>query len=993
MRISSLLLFVGLVQGFAQEEWRVYHGDSGGTHSSSLAQINRSNVKDLEPAWIFRTETKGTLQCNPLVVHGLVYLVDQRLRVFALHAATGKVRWEFDPHPGETRKGICRGFSYWESPDGEDRRLFFPSGRFVHALNAKTGKPIESFASKGKLDLREHLNQALGTPGVSLKTPGVIYGDLLILGSNVSEGPGPSSPGHIRAYDVRTGAFKWRFHTIPHPGEVGYETWPPNAWQSVGGANCWGGLTVDQERGMVFFATGSASYDHYGGNRIGKNAFANSVVALEAATGKYKWHFQTVYHDLWDYDLPCQPNLITVRHNGEKIDAVAQSTKMGHIFLLDRETGKPLFPIEERPVPLSDIPGEASWPTQPFPTKPPALAQQRFTEAEATDLNPEATAYVKERLSEMTTGDIFLPPRLKPSVVLPQFNGGGEWGGAAVDAQGIMYVNVSNEAEWISMRPAKPKGEITQGELGRTLYQSICANCHGNPNAQPEGAPPMPPLHNVKERLKKDEVLNILKTGRNQMPSFAALSDAERQSVVAFLYDDETDRVVKQSELSSSWSDTHPYIATGHHDFRDPQGYPVNKRPWGTMNAVDMNLGEILWQVPLGTYPKLEAQGYEPTGTFNIGGPLLTAGGLVFIGAAMDGRFHAFDQETGELLWEYQMEAGGYASPATYEAGGRQFVLIAAGGAGKPGTKPGNAYYAFALPEKVSRVQCEDLEGTIVITRDGKHVLSYQKKARVPEGVDPAYARSGFIHPITTPSGKVLTDDYPLPHHSHQHGLFFAWKKATFKGQAANFWEHNRSGAGVWHHEVLNIINSGKEAGFRVRLVHQLDGEAVLNEIWDVRVEANTGFIDFETTQSCATDAPLKIDRYHYGAMAIRGARAWFDLEFEKNGGEEPCRFLTSEGLTRANGNHSRPNWVAMTGLLEGEPVTFTMMAHPGNFRHPQHVRLHPKMPYFCFTPMVEEGLQIVPGQPYVSRFRILAEDGEPKVQRWEEVYADWADR
>jgi quinoprotein glucose dehydrogenase len=550
------------------------------------------------------------------------------------------------------------------------------------------------------VDLRDGLDRDVYFLSVTATSPGIVYQDLLILGSVVGEGPTPSAPGHIRAFDVRTGKRRWIFHTIPHPGEFGYETWSPNAWKTVGGANCWGGMTLDVARGWVFAGTGSPSYDHWGGNRLGQNLFANCVLALDAATGRRIWHFQTVHHDLWDYDIPCPPNLVTVEHNGRRIDAVAQVTKLGHLFLLDRVTGEPLFPVEERPAPKSEIPGEESWPTQPFPTKPPPFAQQTFTALEATDLSPAARSFVLEKLKTMRTGSIFLPPSIQPSVVLPQFNGGAEWGGGSFDpVTRLFYVIASNEAEWIAMRPSQPPAQTTLAELGKMIYGTVCSACHGFENANNPAAPAFATLKGVKERLTKAQVAELLELGRNQMPSFASFSSLEKRAAIAFLFDEPGTEVIPLKDLTLSWSEEIPFVATGHHDFRDPDGFPVNRRPWGTLSALSLDRGEIVWQVPLGTYPALEAKGLPPTGTFNIGGPLVTAGGLVFIGASMDERFHAYDKATGALLWDYQMEAGGYATPVTYSIAGRQYVIIAAGGGGKPETKPGNAYYCFALPQ------------------------------------------------------------------------------------------------------------------------------------------------------------------------------------------------------------------------------------------------------------------------------------------------------
>ncbi|HUS36085.1 MAG TPA: PQQ-binding-like beta-propeller repeat protein [Verrucomicrobiae bacterium] len=701
-RFTLVALFVFVARG-ADKDWPVYNGDFGGTKYSPLVQINRTNVNRLKPVWIYRCDDMtlrpaSTIECNPLVIDGTMYLTTAGLKVVALDAATGKEIWRFDPFEGKGGRGVNRGLMFWKS--GDDRRIYMPAGSLLYAIDAATGKLVKTFGVEGRIDLRDGLDRDVFFLSVGASSPGVIFKDLIIMGSAVGEGPAPAAPGHIRAFDVRTGARKWIFHTIPHPGEVGNETWPPEVWRTMGGANSWGGLTLDVERGIVFAGTGSASYDHFGGNREGQNLFANCVLALNANTGERLWHFQTVHHDIWDYDNPCQPTLVTVEHGGKRIDAVAQSTKVGHLFLLDRVTGKPVFPVEERAVPQSDIPGEKSWPTQPFPTKPPAFARQRFTEADVTDLSPESRAAVLKQLEKMKTGGVFIPPGLQPSVAIPQFNGGGEWGGAAFDPESrLLYVNASNEAEWISMVPSTVREDMTLPELGSLLYGAICSSCHGFEKVNNPASPSFASLKTVKERMTKEQVLELLKTGRNQMPSFASLSEIERRAAVAFLFQEKSTEKIPAKDLKLSWAQEIPYIATGHHEFKDHEGFPANKRPWGTLNAIDLDRGEIRWQVPLGTYPKLEARGLAATGTFNVGGPLVTAGGIVFIGAAMDERFHAFDKETGKLLWESQMEAGGYATPASFEVRGRQFVVIAAGGGGKPETKPGNAFYCFALPK------------------------------------------------------------------------------------------------------------------------------------------------------------------------------------------------------------------------------------------------------------------------------------------------------
>jgi quinoprotein glucose dehydrogenase len=679
-------------------EWPIYEGDAAGSHYSRLTQINRSNVQRLKVAWTYnaddkRDDNRSQIQCNPIVVKGVLYGTSPHLKVFALDAATGRRLWQFDPFATSSDKGnpgVNRGVVYWE--DGAERRILFTAGPRLYAVTAGTGKLIESFGSGGSVDLREGLGREAKKLFVNSRTPGAIYRDLLILGTVVSEGPGPSAPGHIRAYDVRTGKVRWIFHTIPHPGEFGYETWPKDAWRRIGGANAWSGITVDEQRGLVFLPTGSAAFDFWGGNRHGVNLFANCIIALKAATGERVWHYQAVHHDIWDRDLPAAPNLVTVVHGARRIDAVAQITKSGHVFLLDRQTGKPLFPVEERPMPTSDLNGEAAWPTQPIPLKPPPFTRQAFTEEDVTDISPESRAHVLERLRKLKTGGPFTPPSTDGTVIFPGFDGGGEWGGAAFDPEtGLLYVN-ANEMPWILTMIDISGGGGASSDRGLRIYRQHCSTCHG---LKREGdlQQGFPKLTELAEKMSQTDIARVIEDGRGFMPSFRFLSNSEQEAVINFVLGRSSNSDEKEIEPDV------PYSHTGYNRFLDPQGYPAVKPPWGTMSAVDLNSGTIAWTVRLGEFPELTKRGIPQTGTENYGGPIVTAGGLVFIGATKDEKFHAFDKSTGKLLWETKLPAGGYATPSTYEANGKQYVVIAAGG-GKMGTPSGDAYVAFGLSER-----------------------------------------------------------------------------------------------------------------------------------------------------------------------------------------------------------------------------------------------------------------------------------------------------
>ena len=676
----------------AKREWRSYLGDDARSHYSVLDEINTQNVAQLKVAWTFHSGDSGQVQCNPLVVDGVLFGVTASAQTFALDAATGKEIWRFDV--GEKAwYTTSRGVAYWE--DGDDKRILTTVGPWLYALNATTGKPIVSFGENGRTSLKAGLGENAKDKFVISNTPGTIYKDLIMMPLRLSEGS-DAAPGHIQAFNIRTGKIAWVFHTIPHPGEAGHETWQSTNYKNtdVGGANNWAGMAVDAARGLVFVPTGSAGYDFYGGNRKGNNLYANCLVALDANTGQRRWHYQFVHHDVWDRDLPSAPNLVTLTVGGQKIDAVAQITKQGHIFVFNRETGEPVFPIVEKSYPQSDIAGEQTAATQPLPTKPAPFARQSLTEA---DLNPAAENYTElvAQFRKVRSAGQFVPPSRQGSIVFPGFDGGAEWGGAGWDEEtGIMYVN-ANEMPWILTIIDKPKAEALQNlTAGGKLYALNCANCHG---AQRGGNATngVPSLVDIKKRRGKLYVSLLVKNGKGMMPGFGHLSSDERKSIVNFLLDEEEQKEITSTDAANKYPDV-PYTTTGYNRFTDRNGYAAVRPPWGTLSAINLNTGEYVWKRELGEFKELTAKGIPPTGTENYGGPIITAGGLLFIAATKDEMFRAFDKKTGKLLWQFQLPAGGYATPATYEANGKQYVVVAAGG-GKMGTKKGDSYVAFAL--------------------------------------------------------------------------------------------------------------------------------------------------------------------------------------------------------------------------------------------------------------------------------------------------------
>ncbi len=706
----------------ASQDWPVYGGQPSQDHYSSLTQINRQNVNKLVVAWKFDTGEQGAMESSPIVVGHVLYTNTPKPGVVALDAATGKLLWKFQaPMSGEA---VSRGVTYWA--DGSDSRIFAGYGHFLFAIDAKTGKSIAGFGEGGKIDLRKGLRDPYDHQSVGLTSPGIVYKDLIIVGGSNPE-THPAPPGDIRAYDVRTGAQRWTFHTIPRPGEPGYETWPKDAWKYAGAANNWAGMALDTKRGIVYVPTGSAVFDFYGGDRVGDDLYADSLLALNAETGKLILHFQGVHHDLWDRDFPAPPVLLTVMHDGKPVDAIAQTTKSGFVFLLDRTTGKPLFPVKESPYPASTVPGEVTSPTQPLPTMPAPFARQSVTADTLTNRTPEVHAWALKQLSTFISGGQFVPPSVdKLTVDVPGMNGGGEWGGPAVDPKtGVFYVNGNNTA-WLVGLTKPPEA----GSPGERVYQEQCAMCHG---LNWVGSPPaIPALCGIDGILTDAEIAATIRQGRGRMPSFGGLSEDEIQSVIRYLtmYPQQQEnrphgpgaapscdegRVVPQERpqkmpddaaskqaapvKSASAVNDMPYASIGFRRFLDPDNYPATAPPWGTLNAIDMNTGKYLWQIPFGVYPELAAKGMGDTGSDNIGGPVVTAGGLVFIGATVfDDEMHAYDSSTGQLLWQAKLPFAGLATPATYMVDGKQYVVIAASG-GQTSKEPvGGVYIAFALP-------------------------------------------------------------------------------------------------------------------------------------------------------------------------------------------------------------------------------------------------------------------------------------------------------
>jgi quinoprotein glucose dehydrogenase len=695
--------------------WSQYEGTPDASQYSALSQVNRSNVKQLHVAWRYSTGDTNDYQFNPLVVDDVMYVMARHHSIVALNAVTGKELWVHPVEP-EARLITHRGINYWESADRSDRRLLFAANNELQEIDAKTGKSILSFGTNGCVDLREGLGRDPESLSlVQSTTPGRVFRNLIILGSATNE-EYRSGPGDIRAYDVLSGRLVWSFHTIPHPGEPGYDTWPKNAWKTVGGANAWSGMSLDDQRGILYVPTASPKYNFYGADRTGADLFGDCLLALDAQTGKLIWYFQMVHHDIWDYDNATAPALLTVRHNGKPVDVVAEANKEGFVWVFDRANGKPLWPIQERPVPSSDMPGEVTSPTQPFPTVPPPFARQAFT---VQDLNPfmsrEERAQFANEVANARNQGLFTPPGLQNTVEMPGNNGGANFGGAAADpAHGFLYVVSKDLPCMLRLQPVPAESSSSGGspeQRGRSVFDANCALCHGGDLA---GKPPATPsLVNLGARFNRDEVRAIIQHGKGPMPAFSAVRDQALDALLTYLFHPEkTSASGKEASPTNPASPSHAQGAEYKSSFGfmfTSSGLPAIAPPWTTLTAYDLNSGTIRWSIPLGDVPELAAEGHGGTGAdFSQTGPVLTAGGLLFTGTR-DRKVRAFDSRNGKLLWEATLDAGLEGIPAVYQVNGKEYIVFCAAERattythnvpGHPASRspiPG-AYVAFALP-------------------------------------------------------------------------------------------------------------------------------------------------------------------------------------------------------------------------------------------------------------------------------------------------------
>jgi quinoprotein glucose dehydrogenase len=718
IRACSIVALGGIAAlGFAAEErsytgWSDYLGGPDSAQYSGLKQINKSNVSQLQVAWTYPTGDKNSYDFNPVIVDGVMFVQAKSNSIVALDAATGREIWV---HANDTRSITARGVNYWESKDRSDRRLLYCVDNNLVAIDARTGQSIPSFGENGRSDLRVGFDRDPKTlTRIQNNTPGRVFENLIILGSAASGEYDTSSPGIIRAFDVKTGKLAWVFHTIPHPGEFGYDTWPPDVWKTVGGDQNWSEMTLDDKRGIVYVPLASPNYDFYGGDRKGQNLFGNCLLALDARTGKRLWHFQFVHHDLWDYDTPAAPKLLTVKHDGKTVDAVAQPTKMGFLFVFDRVTGAPLWPIEERAVPKSDVPGEESWPTQPFPTKPPPFARQKFSADELNPFIPEAErASLRDKILSARNEGLYTPPSLRGTIQMPGHNGGGNWGGSAVDpSAGLLYVASKELPTYLKLDPRPPRVGPAGGspaQQGRAIYSQNCAGCHGADLAGQGGA--IPALTGITTRLNADQIRATVAGGQGRMPGFSQLTPRNLDSLLAYLAN-------PAAGAAPPAAPEPPAAATASTAGAAPQRYwaPIDfllasnrlsaiGPPWSQLTAYDLNTGTIKWQVPLGEVTALAADGHTDTGShWPRGGLVATAGGLLLAATTSDRKFRAYDKDNGKVIWETSIAEASEGVPAVYEVGGREYIVLCVatgnGIMGGPAAQKAGAYVAYALPSR-----------------------------------------------------------------------------------------------------------------------------------------------------------------------------------------------------------------------------------------------------------------------------------------------------
>jgi quinoprotein glucose dehydrogenase len=700
-QLLSFVLFLCLFSCSKDEtrtynKWSAYRAGSEAVQYSDLDQINMENVHLLEPAWIFKTGDAGdktTIECNPIIIGNTMYITSPKLKLIALEADTGREIWQFDPFDGQQAGGVNRGVTYYK--EGDHELIFLPAANYLYAVEAKTGKLYLEFGTEGRINLNENLGGNPDELSVGLSTPGIIYKDLIIIGASTGEGYN-ASPGHVRAYKARTGELEWIFHTIPKEGEYGYDTWEFIEGENYGGANNWSGMSLDEDRGWVFVSTGSPAFDFYGGNRLGENLFGNTVLALNALTGERIWHYQALHHDIWDYDLPCAPTLIRIPWEGGWKDALAQPTKMGDLIILDRETGEPLLSNEETLVPGSNLPGEMAHPTQNLHHGI-QLATRGIDPEKLTNISQEANAYARDQLKQYRNEGMYTPPSLEGSIAMPGPRGGSIWGGASYNPHSnMMFLNVNQIPMILQVKKVASKSDLDLKELsGYSHYMLNCSSCHG---ADLQGMPgAFPGLTDLGQRLSKKEIMNTINKGKGLMPAFTQFDEKDLDKLATFLLEGKPQE--GEEELPPSGLDR--YALQGYRIFTDQEGFPGSQPPWGLLTAVDMNDLTIKWEVPLGYYPELKARNIPDTGTMTYGGCVATAGDLVFIGGTADELFRAFDANTGEELWQYQLPAGGYAVPSVYEVDGKQYVVIAAGGGNRMGTPSGDTFIAFALPDSI----------------------------------------------------------------------------------------------------------------------------------------------------------------------------------------------------------------------------------------------------------------------------------------------------